>query len=56
VGHRANQVVETYDKEHEAQEIATNAQTAVAALAAAEVGAIGLGALIAALRLPLQPI
>ena len=49
VGHRANQVVETYDKEHEAQEIATNAQTAVAALAAAEVGAIGLGALIAAL-------
>ncbi len=49
VGRNAGQVVETYDKEREAQALAANAQTAVAALAAAEVGALGLGALIAVL-------
>jgi hypothetical protein len=49
VGRQTSQVVETYDKEREAQALAESAQTAVAALAATEVGAIGLGALIAVL-------
>jgi small GTP-binding protein len=49
VGRQTSQVVETYDKEREAQALAEGAQTAVAALAATEVGAIGLGALIAIL-------
>jgi hypothetical protein len=38
--------VETYDKSREAQKIAEAAQTAVAASAALEVGAIGLGTLV----------
>lgn len=49
VGRHASQVVDTYDKDREAQTLAANAQNAVAALAAAEVGALGLGALIAVL-------
>jgi hypothetical protein len=49
VGRHASQVVERYDKEREAQTLAANAQYAVAALAAVEVGALGLGALIAIL-------
>jgi len=49
VGHEAQRVVETYDREGEAQAIAEHAQTAVAASAAIEVGAVGLGAIIAIL-------
>jgi len=49
VGREAGRVVETYDREREAEAIAAGAQSAVAALAAAEVSALGLGALIAVL-------
>lgn len=46
VGRAAQRVVETYDKTREAQQIAEGAQIAVAATAAMEVGAVGLGTLI----------
>lgn len=46
VGREARRVVETYDKAHEARKIAEGAQNAVAASAALEVGAVGLGTLI----------
>jgi len=46
VGKAAEKVVETYNKSEEAGRIANNAQLAVAGTAAAELGAIGLGALI----------
>jgi hypothetical protein len=46
VGREAQRVVETYDKSAEAREIASGAQSAVAASAAIEVGAVGLGTLI----------
>jgi small GTP-binding protein len=49
VGREAQRVVETYDRVGEAQAIAENAQAAVAASAAIEVGAVGLGAIIAIL-------
>jgi hypothetical protein len=49
VGRQASRVVETYDKHGEAEAIAANARSAVAVLAAAEVGAVGLGTLIAIL-------
>jgi small GTP-binding protein len=49
VGGEAQRVVESYDKTGEAQAIAQGAQEAVAASAVLEVGAIGLGALVAAL-------
>lgn len=49
VGREAQRVVETYDKNAEAQEIAEDAQIAVAASAALEIGAVGLGTLVAAL-------
>lgn len=49
VGRSAQRVVETYDASAEAQKIADSARMAVAETAAAEVGAVGLGALIAAL-------
>jgi small GTP-binding protein len=49
VGRQAQRVVETYDKTLEAQKIADGAQTAVAALAAVEVGAVGLGTIVAVL-------
>jgi small GTP-binding protein len=49
VGRQAQRVVDTYDKEYEAQKIADGAQTAVAALAAVEVGAVGLGTIVAIL-------
>lgn len=49
VGREAQRVVESYDKSSEAQAIAQGAQEAVAASAVLEVGAIGLGALVAAL-------
>jgi small GTP-binding protein len=46
VGREAGRVVETYDKAREAEEIAIGAQNAVAATAAMEVGAVGLGTLV----------
>jgi small GTP-binding protein len=46
VGRETQRVVETYDRQAEAQSMAEGAQTAVAALAATEVGAVGLGTLI----------
>jgi small GTP-binding protein len=46
VGKEAQRVVDTYDRQAEAQSMAEGAQTAVAALAATEVGAVGLGTLI----------
>ena len=46
VGREAKRVVDTYDKSEEAREIALGAQSAVAASAALEVGAVGLGTLI----------
>ena len=49
LGRETQRVVETYDREQEAETIAANAQSAVAALAAAEVSAVGLGTLIAIL-------
>jgi small GTP-binding protein len=49
VGNEASRVVDTFDREREAEAIAASAQSAVAALAAAEVSAVGLGALIAVL-------
>lgn len=49
VGAETSRVVETYDKEREAEAIAAGAQSAVAALAATEVSAVGLGALVALL-------
>jgi small GTP-binding protein len=49
VGTEASRVIDTFDREREAEAIAASAQSAVAALAAAEVSAVGLGALIAVL-------
>lgn len=49
VGRESLRVVETYNREREAQAIADGAQAAVAAAAAMEVGAIGLGTLITVL-------
>lgn len=49
VGRESLRVVETYDRVAEAQAIADGAQAAVAAAAAMEVGAIGLGTLITVL-------
>ncbi len=46
VGREAQRVVESYDKAREAEAIAVGAQTAVAALAAVEVGAVSLGTLV----------
>jgi small GTP-binding protein len=46
VGREAQRVVETYNKDFEAQTIADNALAAVAASAAIEVGAVGLGTLV----------
>lgn len=49
VGREAQRVIETYDRSREAQAIAQAAQEAVAASAVLEVGAVGLGTLIAVL-------
>jgi len=49
VGRETQRVVETYDRAREAESIAQAAQTAVAAAAALEVGAVGLGTLVYAL-------
>lgn len=46
VGREAQRVVDGYDREVEARLMAEGAQTAVAALAVTEVGAVGLGTLI----------
>lgn len=46
VSREAGKVIESYDKTHEAQSIADSAQSAVAATAAMEISAIGLGAVI----------
>jgi len=46
VGREAQRVVDSYDKAEEARTIAEAAQTSVAALAAVEVGAVGLGTLL----------
>jgi hypothetical protein len=46
IGREARQVVDTYDKNREARTIAENAQTTIAASAAMEAGAVGLGALV----------
>jgi small GTP-binding protein len=49
VGRETRRVVETYDKSGEAEAIAEGARTSVAALAAVEIGAVGLGTIIALL-------
>jgi hypothetical protein len=49
VGREARRVIDGYDKTEEARAIAQGAQNAVAASAALEVGAVGLGAIITAL-------
>ena len=49
LGSETQRVVDSYDKTKEATAIAQDAQTAVAASAALEVGAIGLGALVSIL-------
>jgi small GTP-binding protein len=49
VGKSAQRVVEMYDTSHEAEKMAASAQLAVAGTAAVQVGAIGLGAIVAAL-------
>ncbi len=46
VGRTAQRVVDGYDREAEARSMAEGAQTAVAALAATEIGAVGLGTLV----------
>ena len=49
IGREAERVVETYDKEYETEKIAIDAQNAVAASLAVEIGAVGLGTIITAL-------
>jgi len=48
VGREAQRVVETYDRDEEARQLAEGTQAAVAAVAAVEISAVGLGAAIAA--------
>lgn len=49
IGNDSQRVIDTFNREDEAKEIAEGAQEAVAASAALEVGAIGLGTIITAL-------
>ena len=49
IGDEAREVVESFDKKREAQAMAESTQTAVAAAAALEVSAVGLGALVTVL-------
>lgn len=49
VGRESRRVVDSYDKAREAEAIADGARNAVAALAAVQVGAVGLGTLVAIL-------
>jgi small GTP-binding protein len=46
VGKTAQTIVETYDRNQEASELASNVETAVAQVALIEAGAVGLGALV----------
>lgn len=48
VGQTARQVVSTYDREAEAEELARSVQSAITATAIVEVGAVGLGAVLVA--------
>ena len=49
IGREAQRVLDTYDRDREAEALALGAQAAVAATAALEISAIGLGAIVAAL-------
>lgn len=49
VGKTAQTIVDTYDREKEARELASGVETAVIQMAALEAGAVGLGALIVSL-------
>ncbi len=49
VARRAREIVANYDRDREARQLAEDTQAAVAAAAAIQVGAVGLGALITAL-------
>ncbi len=49
VGHSATTIVETYDREREAHELASNVEAAVAQTALLEAGAVGLSAALVAL-------
>lgn len=49
VGREAERVVDTYDRAREAEVMASKARSAVAASAAFEVGAVGLGAVVASI-------
>lgn len=49
IGEQARQVIQGYDKEKEAHQLASGVQNAIAAAAVLEVGAIGVGALVTAL-------
>ena len=49
ISRKAQTIIDTYDKSKEAKDIAEGAQIAVAASAALEIGAIGLGSLVAIL-------
>jgi small GTP-binding protein len=49
MGREAQQLVDEYDREREAQQIADGARMAVATVAAMEVGAVGLGTLVVVL-------
>lgn len=48
IGRTAQRTIETYDREHEADRLAESVQRAVAGTALLEVGALGLGATVAA--------
>ncbi|HVF26540.1 MAG TPA: dynamin family protein [Anaerolineales bacterium] len=48
MGKTVKRIVETYDRDREASELAANVETAVAQTALLEVGAVGLGALVTA--------
>jgi small GTP-binding protein len=48
MGKTVQRIVETYDRDHEASELAAHVETAVAQTALLEVGAVGLGALVTA--------
>jgi hypothetical protein len=48
MGRTVQQVIESYDREKEARELAAHVETAVAQTALLEVGAVGLGALVTA--------
>jgi len=51
MGKTVKRIVETYDRDREASELAAHVETAVAQTALLEVGAVGLGALVTALVL-----